>query len=238
VDLASAYNNLGNLLQQTRVDEAEQWHLKARDLRKQIYLRNPRLAASAADLAVSYENLAGLYQTSGRPDRAREMLREAVEVREILVRECPKVGHYAHRLNTVYLNLARLEGEAHRPAEAVSLCRQALAVAQPLAAAHADIVEYQTSLGMVFFVLGTQLAETKNFDEGVTRCSQAIETLEAVLKRYPRDDPSRAVLRAAYITRASSYQANGQAGPALADLARSWMLAAPSATDKSKRGGK
>ena len=110
-DLASSYNNLGNLYCDTqRYTDSEAMYKSALEIRKRLATDNPK--AYEEDLASSYNNLGLLYRKILRFSDSETMYKLALEIIERLSKDNPK--DYEDDLIGYYTNLGNLYSATER----------------------------------------------------------------------------------------------------------------------------
>ena len=101
-DLATSYNNLGNVCRDLGdYTAAKEWHGKALAIWEKLNAENP--SAYASDLAGSYNNLGAVCINLGDYTAAKEWLEKALAIREKLYEDNPSA--YASDLADSYNNL-------------------------------------------------------------------------------------------------------------------------------------
>jgi serine/threonine-protein kinase len=130
-DLASSYNNLGNLLKaRGREEEAEGAYLKAVAIQEKLAKDIPSVPLYQQDLARGLNNLGVILGDRGRLKESEVAHRRALTIREKLVQDFPGTPAYAMDLGGTYTNMGWLMRESQKPEAACDWCGKAIAKLQ------------------------------------------------------------------------------------------------------------
>jgi serine/threonine protein kinase len=114
-DLAIAYDNLGSLIQLTlrreRLKDAEAAHVDALAIFKLLAAEYPTRPEFRQSLALSYNNLAGVLMTSGRPRESEKAYLDAVPIYRHLVVELSGQPDVHNGLASSLTNLAMMRNQ-------------------------------------------------------------------------------------------------------------------------------
>ena len=188
------YNNLGILLaEQGKLTEAEATQRRSIELRQKLLDEHPGISDYAADLAVSYGNLANLAMQQKNYPQAVDAFRRADRAIRQVDERSLMPEHRSARAQRVN-NYAALMELMDRNGEAEEAFRSAAAIAVKLVVEMPSIPSYRGVLAEIDFNLGRRLVLNKKRAAGVEVLRIALRLYDALATGFPEDASYRAGL--------------------------------------------
>ena len=154
VDVATSYNNLGNVYRDTGdLEKAKEYHEWALEIRKD------QLGANHVDVATSYNNLGNVYRDTGDLEKAKEYQEWALKIRkDQLDANHVDVARSYNNLGNVFSKTGDLEKAKEYQEWALKIRKD------QLGANHVDVARSYNNLGIVFSKTG-DLEKAKGYYE-------------------------------------------------------------------------
>ncbi len=205
--LSRLYHNWGRLLaDQGRKADSVGLVQKGLLIRARLARRFPSTPGYRIDLAQTSENLAGIYQGLGQPEKALPHLRRSLEQWDSLANDFPRNARNPLSAVRICTALAMLLDRVGRPAEAEACYRDALGRAEVLGRDHPRDATCRFCLGQALLLLG-HFQTGRKPAEALSLSSRAIAVLEDVLRQAPEHAQAHLFLRAAYEVRVNVREA-------------------------------
>jgi serine/threonine protein kinase len=219
-DTALAHGRVGRINQLLeRRGDAEQAFARALDLLTALTAEFPSDAKYRHDLADQRNNLALLYQDTGRFPEAEVTFRAALEEARRLLTDSAEARH-RQLLASIQNNLAILHESIGNFAGAEDAYRQALGEYAGLQAADSAEPNYRRELAVVQANLAILLTATGCFEEAQMLYHQAQALLEKLRTALPQEPQYRRDLAGTHLNRGNLLLATGQRAHARDALSR------------------
>ena len=197
-NMALALNDLSFLNREKDLRKSLEYNLRAMEVQAKIIDLDPQRLEVQADLALSYNNQAGLLSRDARPEEAEAAYRQAASRYERLVEQSPKVISYHFDLAVTRNNLGRLLNLEGRTNEAMEQFRQASESLEQLVQEYPTRVEIRGNLGGVYNNMGTALLRLQDLAASEAAFERAIEQLEIARKSDSSSQNLRQYLETSY----------------------------------------
>lgn len=186
IDLAQALNNLAVIT--PSIEEREQLHLRASELRKSLIEKSPDDPRLQYGLAETQHNLAFLYMTTGRSQEAESFYSQALKRFEQLVSSQNSVTDYHRALAECITHMANMLQSSGRTDEAIELIQRGTATRRVLASRFPKLPAMREAVIRGLLTEAAFHIHESRFDAASQLSHQAVDLAAQLTQEFPTNE--------------------------------------------------